>query len=77
MDPELDRNISDHVLRMHRYRSPTEQDGDGEQIKIYMPVPNISTNQQSIESREKPVIGASSQVGHKPCYTTAEDAKRL
>ena len=29
MDPELDRNISDHVLRMHRYRSPTEQDGDG------------------------------------------------
>ena len=30
MDPELDRNISDHVLRMHRYRSPNEQDGDGE-----------------------------------------------
>ena len=29
MDPELDRNISDHVLRMHRYRSPNEQDGDG------------------------------------------------
>ena len=34
MDPELDRNISDHVLRMHRYRSPTEQDGDGEMIRI-------------------------------------------
>ena len=29
MDPELDRNISDHVLRMHRYRGPNEQDGDG------------------------------------------------
>ena len=29
MDPELDRNISDHVLRMHRYRNATEQDGDG------------------------------------------------
>ncbi|XP_066553734.1 DNA replication licensing factor MCM3 [Amia ocellicauda] len=27
MDPELDREISDHVLRMHRYRNPGEQDG--------------------------------------------------
>ena len=32
MDPELDRNISDHVLRMHRYRSPNEQDGDGRTV---------------------------------------------
>ncbi len=30
MDPENDRKISDHVLRMHRYRSAGEQDGDGE-----------------------------------------------
>lgn len=30
MDPEHDREISDHVLRMHRYRAPGEQDGDGE-----------------------------------------------
>lgn len=30
MDPEQDREISDHVLRMHRYRTPGEQDGDGE-----------------------------------------------
>ncbi|KFO15083.1 DNA replication licensing factor MCM3, partial [Balearica regulorum gibbericeps] len=28
MDPEQDREISDHVLRMHRYRNPNEQDGD-------------------------------------------------
>ncbi|XP_028653055.1 zygotic DNA replication licensing factor mcm3-like [Erpetoichthys calabaricus] len=28
MDPEQDREISDHVLRMHRYRSAGEQDGD-------------------------------------------------
>ncbi|CAH1247849.1 MCM3 [Branchiostoma lanceolatum] len=28
MDPEHDRMISDHVLRIHRYRSPGEQDGD-------------------------------------------------
>uniref|UniRef100_A0A9J8CZD7 DNA replication licensing factor MCM3 n=1 Tax=Cyprinus carpio carpio TaxID=630221 RepID=A0A9J8CZD7_CYPCA len=27
MDPEQDRQISDHVLRMHRYRDPHEQDG--------------------------------------------------
>uniref|UniRef100_A0A671PSV3 DNA replication licensing factor MCM3 n=1 Tax=Sinocyclocheilus anshuiensis TaxID=1608454 RepID=A0A671PSV3_9TELE len=27
MDPEQDREISDHVLRMHRYRDPHEQDG--------------------------------------------------
>uniref|UniRef100_A0A8D2JEE2 DNA replication licensing factor MCM3 n=1 Tax=Varanus komodoensis TaxID=61221 RepID=A0A8D2JEE2_VARKO len=28
MDPEQDREISDHVLRMHRYRASGEQDGD-------------------------------------------------
>ncbi|KAL4630429.1 DNA replication licensing factor MCM3-like [Arapaima gigas] len=27
MDPEQDREISDHVLRMHRYRNPGEQEG--------------------------------------------------
>ena len=32
MDPELDRQISDHVLRMHRYRATNEQDGDGEKV---------------------------------------------
>lgn len=34
MDPEQDREISDHVLRMHRYRNPNEQDGDGELLVI-------------------------------------------
>lgn len=29
MDPEQDRVISDHVLRMHRYRDPHEQEGAG------------------------------------------------
>ncbi|XP_072028727.1 zygotic DNA replication licensing factor mcm3-like [Amphiura filiformis] len=28
MDPDHDRKISEHVLRMHRYRGATEQDGD-------------------------------------------------
>ncbi|KAJ3607284.1 hypothetical protein NHX12_026795 [Muraenolepis orangiensis] len=27
MDPEHDRQISDHVLRMHRYRDPRQQEG--------------------------------------------------
>ena len=29
MDPDSDREISDHVLRMHRYRPPGEQEGTG------------------------------------------------
>ncbi|XP_021374912.1 zygotic DNA replication licensing factor mcm3-like isoform X1 [Mizuhopecten yessoensis] len=28
MDPEFDRSIAEHVLRMHRYRMAGEQDGD-------------------------------------------------
>ncbi len=30
MDPDSDREISEHVLRMHRYRAPGEQEGAGE-----------------------------------------------
>ena len=29
MDAERDRAISEHVVRMHRYRAPGEQDGEG------------------------------------------------
>lgn len=29
MDAEHDREIADHVLRMHRYRDPREQEGSG------------------------------------------------
>jgi DNA replication licensing factor MCM3 len=32
MDPDHDRDISGHVLRMHRYRAPGEQDGEAMQI---------------------------------------------
>jgi len=28
MDPDSDKKISEHVLRMHKYRNPGEQDGD-------------------------------------------------
>lgn len=34
MDPENDQRISDHVLRMHQYRAPNEQDGDPMPISI-------------------------------------------
>lgn len=30
MDPDSDREISEHVLRMHRYRTPGEPEGTGE-----------------------------------------------
>lgn len=30
MDPDSDKEISEHVLRMHRYRAPGEAEGTGE-----------------------------------------------
>ena len=36
MDPEHDRSISDHVLRMHRYRTAGEQDGDGNGLILFV-----------------------------------------
>jgi len=36
MDPELDREIADHVLRMHRYRNPGEQDGEGREQRMFL-----------------------------------------
>lgn len=35
MDPERDKRISDHVLRMHRYRNPGEQDGEALPLGIH------------------------------------------
>jgi DNA replicative helicase MCM subunit Mcm2 (Cdc46/Mcm family) len=35
MDPESDRMISDHVLRIHRYRNTGEQDGDGNVVVFF------------------------------------------
>ena len=34
MDPESDRMISNHVLKMHRYRAAGEQDGDGKKHEV-------------------------------------------
>ena len=42
MDPESDRRISDHVLRMHRYRNPGEQDGEGKHLITTRFLPHFS-----------------------------------
>ena len=33
-DPDNDRKIADHVLRMHRYRGAGEQDGDRKFLRM-------------------------------------------
>lgn len=35
MDAEQDREISEHVLRMHRYRDPREQEGAGTHQDVF------------------------------------------
>ncbi|XP_075057329.1 DNA replication licensing factor MCM3 [Mixophyes fleayi] len=51
MDPEQDREISDHVLRMHRYRGAGEQDGDAMPLGSAVDIlttedPNVSHEEQ-------------------------------
>ncbi|XP_073481262.1 DNA replication licensing factor MCM3 [Aquarana catesbeiana] len=59
MDPEQDREISDHVLRMHRYRGAGEQDGDamplGSSVDILATEdPNVThEEQQELQVYEK------------------------
>ncbi|XP_053565530.1 DNA replication licensing factor MCM3 [Bombina bombina] len=50
-DPEQDREISDHVLRMHRYRSAGEQDGDAMPLGSAVDIlatedPNVTHDEQ-------------------------------
>lgn len=42
VDVEQDRRIADHVVRMHRYRSSHEQDGDP--LPLAMNIDLLSTN---------------------------------
>jgi len=42
VDAEKDRRIADHVVRMHRYRSSHEQDGDP--LPLAMNLDMLSTN---------------------------------
>ncbi|XP_029451978.1 DNA replication licensing factor MCM3 [Rhinatrema bivittatum] len=59
MDPEQDREISDHVLRMHRFRAAGEQDGDAMPLGSAVEVlatddPNvIQEEQQELQVYEK------------------------
>ena len=49
MDPDHDRKISDHVLRMHRYRTPGEQDGDGKPANTIKPCSHCISYPQGIQ----------------------------
>uniref|UniRef100_A0A6I8Q5T6 DNA replication licensing factor MCM3 n=1 Tax=Xenopus tropicalis TaxID=8364 RepID=A0A6I8Q5T6_XENTR len=51
MDPEQDREISDHVLRMHRYRAAGEQDGDA--MPLGSAVDILATNDPNVTSEEQ------------------------
>ncbi|XP_039604357.1 zygotic DNA replication licensing factor mcm3-like [Polypterus senegalus] len=51
MDPEQDREISDHVLRMHRYRSAGEQDGDA--LPLGSSVDILTTDDPSLIREEE------------------------
>ncbi|KAM5164716.1 DNA replication licensing factor MCM3 [Mantella aurantiaca] len=59
MDPEQDREISDHVLRMHRYRAAGEQDGDAMPLGSSVDIlatddPNVThEEQQELQVYEK------------------------
>nr|XP_033792281.1 DNA replication licensing factor MCM3 isoform X2 [Geotrypetes seraphini] len=59
MDPEQDREISDHVLRMHRFRAAGEQDGDAMPLGSAVEVlatddPNVmQEEQQELQVYEK------------------------
>lgn len=50
MDPENDRKISDHVLRMHRYRKPGEQ--EGEALPFGVTTETLATQDPEAEDEE-------------------------
>lgn len=57
MDPENDLRISEHVVRMHRYRNPNEQDGEAMPLKnaadfLSTEDPRTATGDQTTEVRE-------------------------
>lgn len=55
IDSDHDRMISDHVVRMHRYRNPKEQDGDVLPMGVSA-VDMLSTiNPDTLEDKETPM----------------------
>merc|ERR1712088_404219 len=53
VDLESDRLISDHVVRVHRYRSPREVDGDVS--KVNSGADDLSTDSKETEVKETPM----------------------
>merc|ERR1711997_250737 len=53
VDLESDRLISDHVVRVHRYRSPREVDGDV--TKVNSGADELSTDSKETEVKETPM----------------------
>ena len=51
MDPENDRQISEHVLRMHRYRTPGEQDGEALPFGVFGDT--LSTKDPDLDDEEE------------------------
>ncbi|XP_054708242.1 LOW QUALITY PROTEIN: zygotic DNA replication licensing factor mcm3-like, partial [Uloborus diversus] len=51
MDPESDREIADHVLRMHRYRKPGEM--DGEPLPIHSSADFLATKDPDAEEGQQ------------------------
>merc|ERR1712111_234031 len=55
VDLESDRMISDHVVRVHRYRSPREGDGEVTQINTGADDLSTSSGKQDQEVKETPM----------------------
>merc|ERR1712111_128051 len=55
VDLESDRMISDHVVRVHRYRSPREVDGEVTQINTGADDLSTSSGKQDQEVKETPM----------------------
>lgn len=56
VDPDQDHVISDHVVRMHRYRNPMEQDGEALPLNTNLDI--LSTKNPdavSVEDNDNPV----------------------
>ncbi|GFQ81180.1 zygotic DNA replication licensing factor mcm3 [Trichonephila clavata] len=51
MDPESDREIADHVVRMHRYRKPGEM--DGEPLPIHTSADFLATKNPDVEEEQE------------------------
>ncbi|XP_035210983.1 zygotic DNA replication licensing factor mcm3-like [Stegodyphus dumicola] len=51
MDPESDREIADHVVRMHRYRKPGEM--DGEPLPIHSAADFLATKDPDAEEEQE------------------------